>query len=351
MNINREDVIKLQEEMSLLVGCPGREREVAEYLAAAVRPYADKVWIDGLGNVLAVKEGTDKKGERILLDAHMDEVGFMVNHIDREGFLRISSLGGIDKRILPGALVQFQADNATKIKGVIGSVPPHISFSQDRDKAPEISELFVDIGAASAGEVEGLGLHMGSVGTFYTPFTRLNDNIIMGKAFDDRTGCNILLNTLKLLKDEKCRNTILVNFSVQEEFKALGAAGGTFALDPTIALALENTVASDVPDTPDRKIVTRLNKGPAVTIADMTLIVSEKIIERTTRAADAAGVAWQYKRPIFGGTNAGQITRTRNGVPTGVVSVPCRYIHGPAAVMSVSDLIDAIKLVYQFCMI
>ncbi|MHA1866355.1 MAG: M42 family metallopeptidase [Candidatus Heimdallarchaeaceae archaeon] len=351
MNIDINEIIKMQEKLSNLIGCPGYEEEVAEFILSQLNDYVDRAWIDPLGNVLAIKKGTVENGMKILLDAHMDEVGFMISHIEEKGFLRIAPLGGIDKRVMFGTLLQFQTDNNEKIIGIVGSHPPHITKSEERESVPEISEMFVDIGCQSREEVLAKGLHVGSVGTFYTKFEQLDDETVIGKAFDDRTACNVLLQVLKALKDVEHSHTILAVFAVQEEVGGRGATVGAFELQPTIALALENTIASDVVGVPPNKVVTSIGNGPAVTAADRSLITPKKVLNRINQAAEKDNIKTQYKMPIFGGSDGGRIAITRSGVPTGVVSVPCRYIHGPVAILKIKDIAETIKLVYNFCTI
>ncbi len=360
--IDLEELIRTQEELSTLLGCPGREQEVAAYLEGRLEGLADRVWRDPLGSVLAVREGSPG-GERILLSAHMDEVGFMVSHVEESGFLRVDALGGFDRRVLPAAALQFRADDGAAVHGVVGSIPLHVTAPEQRERVPEIRDLFVDVGARSAAEVEARGLHVGSVGTFDTPFRRLSAGRLLGKAFDNRSACNVLLQALRLLggaarggggvrggSSAAQSPTVMACFAVQEEASHAGAAVAARALEPTVALVVENTVATDVPDTPPRQVITRLGGGPAITAADRTVLVPQAVLDRLRRAAGAYGLPWQWKKPVYGGTDAGQITRSGAGVPTGVVSVPCRYLHGPAAVLDVADLADTVRLAVAFCM-
>ena len=352
MTIDRQKVIDTQIELSNLIGCPGHEDEVTDYILVKLEKLAvDKAWIDPLGNVLAIKEGSDPNGLRIMLDAHVDEVGFMISHISDDGFITIETLGGIDKRLMLGALLQFQTDEGKRIMGVVGASPPHITKPDEREKVPAINEMFVDIGCASYQEVRALNLDIGSVGTFYTVCKQLNDNVLLGKAFDDRTACNVLLQVLEQLKDIEIPNTLLINFAVQEEVGGRGATVAGFTLEPSIALALENTIASDVPGVSSAKMITKLGDGPAVTAADRSLIVPKKILDRIKKAAHLDAISWQYKKPTYGGTDAGYISKTRSGVPSGVVSVPCRYIHANAGLLHVDDIVETIKLVVNFCKI
>ncbi|MHA2358415.1 MAG: M42 family metallopeptidase, partial [Candidatus Heimdallarchaeaceae archaeon] len=237
MSIDRDSIIQTQIELSNLIGCPGHEEEVTDYILMKLEALdVDKAWVDPLGNILATKEGSDPNGLRILLDSHVDEVGFMISHIDNNGFITVHTLGGIDKRLMLGSLVQFQSDDRERIFGVVGASPPHVTKPDERDKVPEIADMFIDIGCKSRDEVLVKGIDIGSVGTFFTECNLLNEDTILGKAFDDRTGCNVILHTLQLLKDKDIPNTILVNFAVQEEVGLRGATVGAYTLDPNIGL-------------------------------------------------------------------------------------------------------------------
>lgn len=352
MSVDRGSIIKIQKELSDLIGCPGREEEVSDYLLVKLEELdVNKAWVDPLGNVLAIKEGTDPDGLRILLDAHVDEVGFMITHISDDGFIFIAPLGGVDKRLMLGTLLQFQNEDRERIIGVVGSAPPHVTKPDEREKVPDITDMFVDIGCKSKEEVLEKKLEVGSVGTFYIECIQLNKEILLGKAFDDRTACNIILHVLEMLKGEKIPNTLLINFAVQEEVGARGATVGAYTLEPNIALAIENTIASDVPNVNPAKIITKIGDGPAVTAADRSLIVPKTILDRIKKAAEKDNIKWQYKKPIYGGTDAGRITLTRSGIPSGVIAVPCRYIHANAGLINVEDIENAIKLVVNFCKI
>ncbi len=352
MTVDRESVINTQIELSNLIGCPGHEEDVTDYLLKKLEKLSvDKAWTDPLGNVLAIKKGSDPNGLRILLDGHVDEVGFMISHINENGFLTIETLGGIDKRLILGALLQFQTEDKKRIIGVVGTTPPHLTKLEEREKVPAINEMFVDIGCCSEKEVLDLGLDIGSVGTFYTDSKMLNEKIILGKAFDDRTACNVIIHVLEELKEVEIPNTILVNFAVQEEVGLRGATVGAFTLDPNIALAIENTIASDVPKVPPSKVVTKLGEGPSVTVADRSLIVPKNILNRIKQAAEIDNITWQYKKPTYGGTDAGRISISKSGVPSGVISVPCRYIHSNAGILNINDIVETIKLVINFCKI
>jgi tetrahedral aminopeptidase len=345
----RESVIARQIDLTELIGCPGHEQAVGGYVLEAVRPMVDRAWIDPLGSVLAVlAPATPRAGTlRIMLDAHTDEVGFMVSHVDEQGFLRIQSLGGIDKRLLLGSTIELLAVSGERVLGIIGSLPPHVTSTTERERVPDAADMFVDIGASSASDAARRGVRIGTVGTFACRTRMVTEDLIVGKAFDNRTACNVIIHVLERLRKTRPDHAILCAFSVQEEVGLRGTGSAAFTLEPDIALAVENTTATDVPGVPGGKVVAEIGKGPAVTLADNSHIVPRRILDRIRMASE--GLPWQYKRPVYGGTDAGRIAVTRGGIPTGVVSVPCRYIHAPMGMASVSDILATIELVTRFC--
>ncbi|MHA1242120.1 MAG: M42 family metallopeptidase [Promethearchaeota archaeon] len=309
---------------------------------------ADKAWIDPLGNVLAIKKGTNGK-EKILLDAHIDEIGFMVSHIEKNGFLRFVTIGGWDTRILLGQSVKVRSKVGELYHGIIGSKPPHITSLEERRKLVKISGMYIDMGMNSIEEVTKNNVLIGVTGTLFSPFVDFPNNMVRGKAFDDRTGCNVLIHILRLLKENSSfKDTVLFNFAVQEEIGGRGAITGAFNLKPTLALAIENTTAADVPGIKDAVIPSYIGKGPAITVADKSIISNPKVNDRLVRNAEIDNIPYQYKKPMSGGTDAGKIHISREGVPSSVVSVPCRYIHSPTSLLKLDDILSTINLINAF---
>ena len=340
----------LQEELSTLIGVSGHEDDVSNFILELIKKenLADEVWIDPLGNVLAIKNGTNGK-ERILLDAHIDEIGFMVSHIEKNGFLRFVPIGGWDTRILLGQSVKVRSKVGELYHGIIGSKPPHITSLEERRKSVKIPDMYIDLGMNSIEEVSNNNIFIGVTGTLFSPFVDFPNNMVRGKAFDDRTGCNVLIHILRLLKeDPSFKDTILFNFAVQEEIGGRGAITGAFNLKPTIALAIENTTAADVPGIKDAEIPSYIGKGPAITVADKSMISSPKVNDRLVRNAEIDNIPYQYKKPMSGGTDAGKIHISREGVPSSVVSVPCRYIHSPTSLLKLDDILSTIHLIDAF---
>ncbi len=347
--MNIESIKTLQEKLSELIGISGYEDDVSKFILNLIKEeqLADKAWIDQLGNVLAVVNGKQNE-DRILLDAHIDEIGFMISHVDKEGFLRFAPIGGWDVRILLGQPVVIRSETGKLYNGIIGSKPPHLTTVAERKKLVAIKDMYIDIGMFSKEEVERQGIKMGTTGTLSCPFLDFPNDMVRGKAFDDRTGCNVLIQIMRILKEKPVNDTILFNFAVQEEIGCRGAITGAFTLKPTIAIAIENTTAADVPGIKDHEIPAYIGKGPAITIADNSIICSSKVNERLIKNAELAKVPYQMKRPLYGGTDAGKIHISRDGVPSSVVSVPCRYIHSPTSLLKLDDILHTVELIDAF---
>ncbi|MFP4267138.1 MAG: M42 family metallopeptidase [Spirochaetaceae bacterium] len=349
-----EEIIRSQRELSELIGCPGREKPVREYLKTRLRDAADELGEDGAGNLFAVVRGSDESSARkVLLTAHMDEVGFMVSHIEESGFLRVASLGAIDTLLLSGTPVQFVGTAGKKLYGVFTSIPPHVRKNGEKSAVPALEELSVDIGLSTREEVELHGLSVGSVGTFLSPFRELEGGALMGKAFDDRSGCNIALQTALRWSEgspeDKPQNTLICLFTSAEEHNHLGARSAALSHEADVVIALENTTTTDIPGVAPHQVVTCLGKGPALTVADKSYIVPEHLLEFIQQTARTHGIPWQYKKPVYGSTDAGSLYVLGGGTPAALVSVPCRYIHAPSGITLASDLRDSAELVYQVC--
>jgi len=348
--MNIQSIKSLQEELSNLIGVSGHEDDVSSFILKLIEKenLADKAWIDPLGNVLAIKKGTNGK-ERILLDAHIDEIGFMVSHVEKNGFLRFVLIGGWDKRILLGQSVVVRSKGGELFQGIIGSKPPHLTSVAERKKLVEIPDMYIDIGMNSIEQVIKNNINIGVTGTLFSPFVDFPNNMVRGKAFDDRTGCNVLIQILRLLKEKPSfEDTVLFNFAVQEEIGGRGAITGAFKLEPTIAIAIENTTAADVPGIKEANIPAYIGKGPAITIADLSIICSPKVNERLVKNAEFEKIPYQFKKPKYGGTDAGKIHISRDGVPSSVVSVPCRYIHSPTSLLKLDDILKTVHFIDAF---
>lgn len=348
--LNLESIRDYQKQLSNLIGVSGYEEDVSNFILSEIEDnnLADKCWIDPLGNVLAIREGTEGS-ERILLDAHIDEIGFMISHIEKSGFLRFVSMGSWDKRILLGQPVILRSHTKQNFHGLISSTPPHLTTAKERNKVVEIPNMYIDVAMSSETEVIQNGINVGTIGTLFSPYIEFSNNMVRGKAFDDRTGCNVILHVMKLLKENKnLTQTFLFNFAVQEEVGRKGAITGAFKLKPTMAIAIENTTAADVPGIKESEIPAYIGKGPAITIADKSIISNPKVNDRLIKNAEFEKIPFQFKKPKYGLTDAGVIEVSRGGVPSSVVSVPCRYIHSPTSLLKLTDVYDTVRLINAF---
>ncbi|MCR4392364.1 MAG: M42 family metallopeptidase [Candidatus Acetothermia bacterium] len=334
---------KLQ-ALSDAFGVAGFEDEVREVLRDMVSPYVEACEVDPLGN-LTCSRGS---GDAVMIDAHMDEVGFMVRWIEKEGCLRLTGLGGWDERILLAHRLTLKTRDGGKVHGVIGTIPPHILSEDERGKVAPLEDLFVDIGAKSREEAEEIGVRIGDPATIHYPFQRIREGYVTGKAFDDRAGCLVAAEALRILAEEKLPYRLVVNFAACEEGGLRGARAAAFRVAPKLALVVEGTIGADMPGVPEAKQPVRLGKGPAITLADRSITVNPRLARFLEKVAEENGIPYQYKLPAYGATDAGAIHLERGGILTGVVSVPCRYIHSPVSTLYLADLEATIKLVVAF---
>ncbi|GAB4412334.1 MAG: M42 family metallopeptidase [Anaerolineae bacterium] len=323
-------MIEVLHELSEAVGVSGEEGEVRALILRHIREHADDIQLDALGNVIALKRGTGASRLRVMAAAHMDEVGMMVMGFDSDGSIRFDAVGGLDARILPGVRVWVGPD---KIPGVIAWTPIHLN--KDQGTVP-IDRLRIDIGAANRDAAQK-AVSRGDRIAFASPFEHLGPTV-RGKAFDDRAGCASLI---RLLQGERFPFELYAVFTVQEEVGLRGARAAAGRILPDVAFVLETTACHDLPqdpDEPDQTTITRLGNGPAITVADRSMVSDPRLVRHLVRAGEAAGIPHQFRSPQHaGGTDAGAIHRTGVGVPSVVVANPCRYIHGPYAIMSVTD--------------
>lgn len=326
-------------ELSEACGPSGNEKEVRAILRRALEGRVDRMWVDALGNLHAQKRGRGRGRLRVLVTAHMDEIGLMVVGHDDSGALRVRAVGGIDSRVLPGSLVWVGPE---RIPGVIGLKPIHLLERGEEDKVIPIEQLAVDIGAGGKEEAQRLA-PPGTTAVFATCFRELGPTV-MGKAFDDRAGCAVLA---ELLQGEGGRHDLHAVFTVQEEVGLRGARVAAYAAQPDCAFALEGTIADDLPKKKDLSPTTELGKGPAVTVMDHTFIAHRGLVRLLVETAEELGIPYQFKQPGVGGTDSGAIHLAREGVPCASVAVPCRYIHSPVGILSLDDLGHTVRLMRE----
>jgi endoglucanase len=328
------------EQLSNACGVAGREEEVRNLMVKLLKPHADEVVVDRLENVIAVKKGKPDK-PKVMLAAHMDEVGLMVKTITKEGFLQFTKMGGIDDRILMAQKVNILTEKE-KLPGVVGSKPPHIQKEEERKKIVTYDELFIDIGAKNREDAKQMGVKIGDPIAFDAKYVKLGDDAVMGKAFDDRVGCAALIEAVKQVQDTEC--TVYAVGTVQEELGLRGAGTAAFRVDPDVGIALDVTIAGDVPGVREFDTSVKMGKGPSLTVSDSGLITHPKVLRLLMDAAEENKIAFQLETGLMGATDAARISLTRQGVPSGTISIPTRYIHSPAGLISLKDAENTAKL-------
>lgn len=328
----------LIERLTNLNGVSGDEGAVRSFIREQIEAYADEITVDTIGNLIALKKGNSDK--RVMLSAHMDEVGFIVSGIDDKGYIKFQTVGGIDTRVIISKKVTIGKD---KIKGIIGMKAIHLQKRSERDSVPEVKDIFIDIGAKDKKSAEQK-VSLGDYIAFDTEFEILGNDTIKAKALDDRIGCGILMELIKL----PVKYDTYFCFTTQEEVGLRGARVAAHRIKPDIALVLESTTASDVYGSEEHEYVTAMGKGAAVTFMDRTTIVDRDFRKWLYDNAKVVAIPVQYKMATTGGNDAGRIHLAGTGVKTASVSVPTRYLHSPCGLASLKDIESAKALAEMF---
>ncbi|NLC32224.1 MAG: M42 family metallopeptidase, partial [Clostridiales bacterium] len=308
----------------------GNEKTVRKAILEAAGSLCDEVKIDRAGNVICLKKGSQPDLPRVIVAAHMDEVGFIIVGYTEDGLLRFRPIGGIDPRVVISKWVQIGDE---LVPGVIGAMAIHLQTAQDRKKVLDFDNLYIDIGAKDLKEAEKL-CPLGSYAAFDTPFEEFGEGFICAKALDDRIGCYSLLRLLQ----HNYSGDVIACFVTQEEVGLRGSKTAAFGLQADIALVLEATAANDLGDVPERLRVTQLGKGVAVSFMDGASIADRELFRQMLSLAEEADIPLQVKQGVTGGNDAGSFQRSEEGMRSIVLSVPCRYIHSGASVAKHSDI-------------
>jgi putative aminopeptidase FrvX len=327
--------IKLLEKLCNACAVSGDESEVRAIIRSELQGFTDDLKVDALGNVLATRSGTSKDRLRVMLSAHMDEVGFMLVLEDGEGLYRFEIVGGIDIRHLVGKPVLVGKDH---IPGVIGARPIHLTTVEERKHSIPLDALRIDIGPANKAK-------LGDRATFSTKFQR-NGPSIIAKALDNRFGVATLI---ELFKNPPANIDLIAAFTVQEEIGARGAKTAAYNLSPDLAIAIDSTPANDLPtwDGEENSAYnTRLGYGPAIYVADGATISDPRLVRLVSETGDLEKIPYQLRQPGGGGTDAGAIHRERAGIPSLSVSVPHRYTHSAALVARLEDWKNTLRLLH-----
>ena len=316
--------MELLKTLTQAFGASGNENNICEILKANAKNYCDEISVDALGNLIAHKKGSGKK---VMISAHMDEIGIIATFIDKNGFIRFSNVGGLYTKQLVGRRVKFE--NGTI--GVIGSE------EEDFDKKAELSKLFIDIGEKSEDGTKKY-VNIGDMASFEGDYYQ-NSNVVISKALDNRVGCYILLEAMK---DAKTDNDLYFVFSSQEEVGLRGAKAAAYSINPDYAIAVDVTDTGDCPSAPSNCV--KLGGGAAIKIMDRSVLCDSYVRGFMIDIARENNIPYQLEIMTDGGTDAGAMHLSRGGVKTGGISVPTRYIHSPSEMASMGDIKDCIRL-------
>lgn len=337
----------LLKKLSESIGVSGHEFEVKNIIVEEISDIVDEIKTDSLGNIIALKKGKDN-GPKVMISAHMDEIGLMVTYIDKRGFLRFTSIGSWDERILLGQRVIIYTGK-TKVRGVIGAKPPHLMTPEEKKQVLEMKKLFIDIGVKNKEEAGKLGVKIGSIAVLDREMVRLGGtDKITGKAFDDRVGVATVIYALKKLSNVNHEANVYAVFTVQEEIGLKGATVSAFAVKPDLGIAVDVTTANDVAEVSEKDWITSLGKGPAIKIMDKGNISHPRLRELLIKIAEEEKIPYQLEVLVEGATDAAAIMLSREGVPVATISIPCRYIHSPIEVLDLKDVAYASKLLISF---
>lgn len=328
-------MLELIKELSLLNGTSGREDEVRNFITEQIKDCADSWEVDPPGNLIVFKKGAKVPKNKIMLDAHMDEVGFMITSINDDGTLAFEHIGGIDGRVILGRAVKV---GKNKINGVIGVKPVHLLSAKERTEIP--SEMYIDIGAEDLKEAESL-VSPGDCAYFNSEFVEYGNGFIKGKALDDRAGCAILINMIK----SDLPYDMYFNFAAGEEIGTGMAGTAAYRVNPDYAIVVETTTAADLTDVPKHKQVCKLGEGAAISFMDRRTVYPRELFDKALDIAKSKGIKAQVKSAVAGGNNAGVIHKTAGGIKTVTVSLPCRYLHSPSCVLKAEDITEGEKLI------
>lgn len=313
--------MELLKKLTQINAPSGNEEVLREFIKNEAVGKCDEIKTDALGNLTLIKYGTDKNKKKIMLAAHMDEIGIIVKHIDKNGFLRFDAVGGLYTRQLVGRRVQF-------MNGLVGVIGCEEEGFKDK---PTLDKLFIDVGDASKIRIGDMAVFCGE--------TYINGDVIISKALDNRAGCYILLKTLDKLNG---KNDVYLTFTVQEEVGLRGAGAAAYDIEPDFAIAVDVTDTGDTPKAPLMDV--KMGKGAAVKIMDSSILCDAYLRNFMISTAKKNNIPYQAEIMADGGTDAGKIHITRSGIKTGGISVPTRYIHSPSEMASISDIEACIDL-------
>ena len=309
----------------------GHESAVRELIRAEIKPLADEIHVDALGNLIA-RKGPSKvpgRGKRIMIAAHMDEIGLVASHIDENGFVRFTTIGGVRAFHLMGGRVRF----ASGVPGILYAEPP-----EKAGEMPSIEKMFIDVGASSRKDCP---VGLGDVAAFERPYLEMGERLV-AKSMDDRIGCAVAIEALRDLKATP--HEVYFVFTTQEEVGTRGAGTAAYGLDPDLGFSIDVTAWGDTPNLLP-KFDMSLGKGPGIKIRDGGMIADPRIVDWMVHTAEKARLPYQREVLLGGTTDARSMQLARGGIPVGCISIPCRYVHAPSEMVDYRDVQNAVKLI------
>lgn len=341
-----DETLTMLKDLTDAKGIPGNEREVRDVMKKYITNYADEVFTDNLGSLVAKKVGIEQ-GPKIMIAGHLDEVGFMVTKIDDKGFIRFQTVGGWWSQVMLAQRVTIVTRNGD-ITGIIGSKPPHILPAESRKKPVDIKDMFIDIGASSREEAIEFGVKPGDQIVPYFEFTVMkNEKMLLAKAWDNRIGCAIAIDVLKNLKGTDHPNVVYGVGTVQEEVGLRGAKTSANLIEPDIAFGVDVGIAGDTPGISEKEAASKMGDGPQIVLYDASMVSHKGLRDLVTDTADELNIPYQFESMPGGGTDSGSIHISANGVPALSITIATRYIHSHAAMLHRDDYENAVKLITE----
>lgn len=321
--------------LCLINGTSGREEKVREYIISRIKDKA-VITVDNMGNLIAFVKGRKLSKNKVMISAHTDEVGFIITGITDDGYLKFTTVGGIDEKVI---FARDMLVGEKEIPGVICVRPVHLLSDDERSKCPKVKDMVIDIGAKSREEALEY-VEIGDSAYFISDFVEFGDGLVKAKAIDDRLGCAAMIKMI----EEGTEYDTYFTFVTQEEVGLRGATAAAYTVNPDYAIVLEGTTASDINGSDDISCVCKLGGGAVVSFMDRATLYDRELFRLSKKIADDNNIGWQTKTMVAGGNDAGAIHKSRGGVKTIAVSAPCRYIHSASSVAKKSDIEDVYKL-------
>ncbi|WP_099221446.1 M42 family metallopeptidase [Listeria costaricensis] len=342
-----DETLKMLKDLTDAKGIAGNERAVRQTFDAYIKPFADEIAQDGLGSSVAKKVG-DAEGPKVMITGHLDEVGFMVSQIDDKGFIKFQTVGGWVPHVMLSQKVTIVTRKGDEITGVIGSKPPHIMTAAERQKSIAIKDMFIDIGVADKEEAEQAGVRPGDMIVPAFDFTVMhNEKYLLAKAWDNRIGLAIAIEVLKNLQKENHPNTVYGVGAVQEEVGLRGSKTAAHFVNPDIGFAVDVGIAGDTPGISATEAQSKMGKGPQIVIYDASMVSHPGLRNFVTDVADELGIPYQFEAIPNGGTDAGSMHLSGDGVPSLPITIATRYIHSHSSILHRDDFEYAVQLITE----